>query len=127
MLVTARERAPTGIEWREAREVLDILQCREQSPAGVTQPQVLVVLRLRNPDVSSHVSVCVHSVILDSLRPHGQWRLPGLSVHGISQARILESIAIHSSSQGSNPSLLHLLHWRQILYHCAALSSHNTC
>ena len=106
LLVTAKERAPTGIEWREARDVLNILQCRKQSLAGVTQPQILVVLRLRNPDLCSHVSVCVHSVIFDSLRPHGQWS----HVHGISLARILESIAIHSSSQGSNPSLLHLLH-----------------
>ena len=34
---------------------------------------------------------------------------PGSSAHGISQARILEWVAI---SQGSNPDLLHLLHWK---------------
>ena len=49
---------------------------------------------------------------------------PGSSVHGILQARILEWIAISSSrgifsTRGSNLSLLHLLHCRQILYHQA--------
>ena len=35
---------------------------------------------------------------------------PGSSVHGIFQARILERVAI-PFSRGSNPRLLHLLHW----------------
>ena len=49
--------------------------------------------------------------------------LPGSSVHGISQAKILEWVACHFllqgifRIQGSNPHLLHLLHCRQILYH----------
>ena len=43
--------------------------------------------------------------------------LPGFSVHGILQARVLEWIAISSSRgvfliQGSNPCLLGLLHWQ---------------
>ena len=52
--------------------------------------------------------------------------LPGSSVHGIFQGKLLEGIAISSSShfllqgifqtQGFNPSLLQLLHCRQILY-----------
>ena len=39
---------------------------------------------------------------------------PGSSAHGILQARILEWIAMPSSllTQGSNPCLLHLLHWQ---------------
>ena len=46
---------------------------------------------------------------------------PGSSVHGIFQTRILERVAISSSrpffwsrdgTQGSNPHLLHLLHWQ---------------
>ena len=42
---------------------------------------------------------------------------PGSSVHGISQARILEWVAMPSSrgifpTQGSNPHLLHLPHWQ---------------
>ena len=50
------------------------------------------------------------------------YRSPGSSVHGISQARILEWVAISSSResfqpQGSNPHLLSLLHCRRILYH----------
>ena len=43
--------------------------------------------------------------------------LPGSSVHGIFQARILEWVVIpfsRGSSQGSNPGLLH---FRRILYH----------
>ena len=42
---------------------------------------------------------------------------PGSSIHAISQATILEWVAISSSrgpsqSQGLNPHLLHLLHWQ---------------
>ena len=45
-------------------------------------------------------------------------RLPGSSVHGILQARILECIAISFSRGSSQPrSNLGLLHCRQILYH----------
>ena len=47
---------------------------------------------------------------------------PGSSVHGISQARILESVAISSlreSSQGSNLNLLRFLHRKAVLYHWA--------
>ena len=42
----------------------------------------------------------VYSVVSDSLTPYGMSR-PGSSVHGISQARILEWVAI-SSSRGSS-------------------------
>ena len=42
--------------------------------------------------------------------------LPGSSVHGISQARILERVTISSSrglpTQGSDPRLFYLLHWQ---------------
>ena len=42
---------------------------------------------------------------------------PGFSVHGVSQARMLEWVAISFSmgiflSQASNPHLLYLLHWQ---------------
>ena len=56
--------------------------------------------------------------------------LPVSSVHGISQARILEWVAISSSRgsswpQGSNLHLLHLLHW---LSHCRThFSPIHTC
>ena len=54
---------------------------------------------------------------------------PGSSVHGISQARTLERVAMPSSrgispTQGSNPPLLHS---RQILYHWATREAHFTC
>ena len=54
---------------------------------------------------------------------------PGSSIDGIPQARILGWVAI-SSSRGSsltqelNPCPLHLLPWRQVLYHCASLKVH---
>ena len=38
------------------------------------------------------------SVVSDSLRPHGEYRLPGSSVHGIFQARILEWVPIPFSN-----------------------------
>ena len=49
--------------------------------------------------------------------------LPGSSVHGISQARILEWVAIFSSRGSSWPSTQNYTSWiswisRQILYHC---------
>ena len=55
--------------------------------------------------------------------------LPGSSVHGISQARILEWVAISSSrrpsaTQGSN---LCLLYCRQSLYHWATWEAHLVC
>ena len=54
------------------------------------------------------------SVMSDSLIPHGL-QPPGSSVHGISQVRVLEWVAISSfPTQGSN---LGLLHCRQMLYH----------
>ena len=64
------------------------------------------------------VCVCVHSVVSDSLQPHGP---PGSSVHGISQARILEWVAISSSKGTSWPRGLTCVSCfgRQILYHCA--------
>ena len=44
------------------------------------------------------------SVVSDSLRPHGEYSPPGSSVHGVFQARILESVAISFSRTSSWPS-----------------------
>ena len=44
-----------------------------------------------------------HSVMSDSLWPHGLYSLPGCFVHGVLQARILEWVAI-SFSRGSSQS-----------------------
>ena len=52
------------------------------------------------------------SVMSDSLRPHSP---PGSSVHGISQARILEWVAI-PADPGDRDQTQHLLHCRQILF-----------
>ena len=38
--------------------------------------------------------------------------LPGSSVHGIFQARILDWVAISHSRGSPNPHFLHLLHWQ---------------
>ena len=60
------------------------------------------------------------SVMSDSLRPHVLYP-PDSSVHRISQARILEWVAIPSSRGTSQPREvalnLHLLYCKQILYH----------
>ena len=45
------------------------------------------------------------SVISDSLRPHGLYSLPGSSVHGIIQTRILERVAISSSRDLPDPGI----------------------
>ena len=45
--------------------------------------------------------------------------LPGSSVNGISQTRIMEWVAISSSRGSSQPRDLRLLHCRWILYHWA--------
>ena len=60
--------------------------------------------------------LCACSVMSNSLGSHGLQPIRD-SVHGISQARILEWVAIFSSGgifliQGSNPCLLPLLHWQ---------------
>ena len=56
-------------------------------------------------------------VVSSSLQDYGLYSLPGSSVHGILQARILEWAAIPSSrgiiqTQGQKPHLLRLLHWQ---------------
>ena len=64
--------------------------------------------RLMRSDTLSHVQLFCDPM---DCRP------PGSSVHWISQARILESVAIPFSRRSSQPRdcLLHLLHCRQIL------------
>ena len=69
-----------------------------------------------------------HLVVSDSLWPHGLYSLPGSSVHGIIQARILEWVAITYSkgifpTQGSNPGPLH---YRWILFHLSHQGSPRT-
>uniref|UniRef100_A0A8B9XQD1 Guanine nucleotide-binding protein subunit gamma n=1 Tax=Bos mutus grunniens TaxID=30521 RepID=A0A8B9XQD1_BOSMU len=59
-------------------------------------------------------------VVSDSMRPRGLYSLPGSSVHGIFQARILEGVSSHSLLQGILPTQglnTSLLHCKQILYH----------
>ena len=52
-------------------------------------------------------------------------RLPGSSVHGISQAGILEWFGISFSRGSSQPrDSTHVLHCRQILYHWATREAH---
>ena len=45
----------------------------------------------------------VASVVSDSLKPYGLYSLPGSSVHGILQARILEWIAMHLPGDPPDP------------------------
>ena len=70
-------------------------------------------------------SVCVLSCIW--LWDLTDCSLPGSSVHGISQARILKWVAIPFSGGSFWPRdqthLLHLLHW-QDFYHCTTWEAH---
>ena len=74
--------------------------------------------------IHTYIHVCpVSSVMSDSLQPK-DFSLPGSSVCGILQARILEWVAMPLSRGSSWPSnwmqfLLCLLHCRWILYHWA--------
>ena len=47
--------------------------------------------------------MCAYSVMSDSLWPHGLFGLPGSSVHGLFQVRILQWAAISSSGASSLP------------------------
>ena len=67
----------------------------------------------------NHTSKWSHSVVSNSLQPH-DCSLPGSSIHGIFQARILEWVAISFSStilqvffksSGSNSCLIHPQVW----------------
>ena len=46
-----------------------------------------------------------HSLVSDSLRPHELCSLPGSSVHGILQARILEWVTVPFSRGYSQPRI----------------------
>ena len=88
---------------------------------GVTESNVTEWLNNNNEkEIWFHVFVC-HSVMSDSLRPWAlqpsmllcPWNFPGKNTR-ISCHFLLQGIF---PTQGSNPCLLH---WRQILYDCAA-------
>ena len=92
-----------GVEMMEGRK-----RGPGQSPATVSRMkgspkpplQRLSAVALNRGDV--HARVCSCSVLSDSLRSHGLCTLPGSSVHGIFQARILEWVAV-SFSRGNLP------------------------
>ena len=71
--------------------------------------------------LSAPAAAALCSVLSDTLQPQGL-HLPGSSIHGIYQARLLERVAISCSRGSSWPRdwthLLHLLHCWRTLYHC---------
>ena len=73
-----------------------------------------------------------HSVVSDSFATPWTVALPGSSVHGISQAGILECVAISFSRGSSQPrdwthiSCRRFCIGRQVLYHWAAWEAKNT-
>ena len=74
----------------------------------------------------THMCVCVCFQLCPTLCDPMDCSPPGSTVHGISQARILEWVAIFLLqgiflTRGSNPGLLHC---RQILYHLSHQGSH---
>ena len=63
-----------------------------------------------------HICICIHAQLCPTLCDPVNCSLPGFPVHGILQARILESVASSFPrgivpTQGSNPCLLCLLLW----------------
>ena len=85
---------------------------------------MITTISIKCPDTHSSppwqldVGLCMHAKLLQScltLCDPMDCSPPGSSVHGISQARILDWVAISHSrgislTQGSNPHLLHVLH-----------------
>ena len=71
----------------------------------------------------------IASSVVPTLCDPIDYSLPGSSVHGLLQARILEWIDMPSSRRSSLPrdrthGLLQLLHFRRILYHWSAREVH---
>ena len=59
------------------------------------------------------MSVLCCLIVSISSGPHGLYSPPGFSVHGISQARILEWLPFPSPGDLPDPGIvLHLLHWK---------------
>ena len=115
---------------QENRRRKVVLLCDLQHPLGSRPPFPLPVgystpvglapllfLALGNPIIP-----CLCSLLLSRFNRVRLWdpmdcSLPGCSVHGILQARILKWVAISfcrgfSQPWGSNPHLLRLLHWQ---------------
>ena len=87
----------------------------------LTEHRIFRVVKLCHND---YLSLCCYLVLLSCVRRFlnpMDYSLPGSSVHRISQARILERVAL-SSSRGSSwiSDQTHVTCFgRQILYHCA--------
>ena len=91
---------------------------------------VVVVVMVRTVKIYILVlgTVLSHSVVFDTLRPHGLKSLPGSSVHGDSPGKntgvgchaLLQGIV---PTQGSNPGLPHC---RRILHHLSHQGSPST-
>ena len=79
--------------------------------------------RLSNKTI--HILCCLAAKSCLTLCNPVDSSLPGSSVYGISQVRIVEWVSISSSRDlpdpGIEPLLLMFLHWRRILYRCSTL------
>ena len=97
------------------------------SLSSLLQMQKLRFKMTQYPHQAHHkITMCVHASFVAHLCPTLKdpmdLGLPGSSVHGILQARILDC---HFPLQGiflTQGSNLHLLHWQKILHHCATFS-----
>ena len=71
-------------------------------PMSLSHRYICIIFYL-NKHIYIYIYICMlrHSVVSDSLQPTGLYSLPGSSVHGIFQARILEWVAISSSEVSS--------------------------
>ena len=117
--ISARHRSwGKGVLKALGRRWIRVIGCRRTSHSFLwTQGWAFGSTQNRKNSVL--VCVLVTQLCLTLWEPM-DWDLPGSSVHGILQARILEWVAISFSRRSSWPrdrTHLGLLHCRQILYH----------
>ena len=103
----------------------------KQMKAQTTERETISANHISEDGLVSRMCVCVHAKLLQlcpTLCSTMDCGLPGTSVHGILQARILERIAMPSSSRASGPRGRTCISYvscigRQILYHQRHLGS----
>ena len=115
---------PINYEWPPSLRQTSILLIAKRSKYQGCNRQKLIKVFILPLTFYFECSVCMHAKALQS-KPILCYPMdcnpPGSSVHGVLQAGILEWVAMPFSSgilltEGSNPHLLRLLHFRQVLY-----------
>ena len=88
--------------WLQIQSCYSSQQLTSLNPSDVHFHKLPILLKTVSIFIVLHACFLSHLIVSDSLRPH-YCSLPGFSVHGIFQARILEWVAISSSRGSSQP------------------------